>query len=344
MGYKIAVVGAGIYGSVAAIKLAEAGHTVHLFDPLGAMYAASAINQRRVHSGYHYPRSAETISEILEAKTEFVEMFADSIIHGARHFYAIPKQGSLTSVPDYVRVMETNNLPLKEVHPAWMNFDFIEACWSVDEDLYDADRVRAHVLRDLGRLNVPFAQRRFETSEEPEYDFVIYATYGLSGSHLHLFGKTRFQVAEKILVRLPDELKKVALVVVDGPFTAFDMYDEETSLFGSARHTNHWTTHNESDPVPQPYAELLNRKTWEPVPFTRFQAMVDDAVLTAPAARDAEYLGSRFTMRIVEDSPSDDRRILHIGRPQANIFHIFSGKVVSAVKAARLIRSAIEAT
>jgi glycine/D-amino acid oxidase-like deaminating enzyme len=62
MGAKIAVAGAGIYGATAAIRLAEQGHQVHLFDPLGLLRAASAINQYRVHAGYHYPRSAETIS------------------------------------------------------------------------------------------------------------------------------------------------------------------------------------------------------------------------------------------------------------------------------------------
>ncbi len=59
---KVAVAGAGVYGANIAISLAEAGHDVHLFDPLGVLRAASAINQYRIHSGYHYPRSPETIT------------------------------------------------------------------------------------------------------------------------------------------------------------------------------------------------------------------------------------------------------------------------------------------
>ena len=50
---KIAVAGAGIYGATTALRLAARGHRVTLFDPLGIMQAASAINQYRVHSGYH---------------------------------------------------------------------------------------------------------------------------------------------------------------------------------------------------------------------------------------------------------------------------------------------------
>ena len=64
MGAKVAVAGAGIYGATVAIRLAELGHDVRLFDPLGILRAASAINQYRVHAGYHYPRSLETIQEM----------------------------------------------------------------------------------------------------------------------------------------------------------------------------------------------------------------------------------------------------------------------------------------
>ena len=37
-------------------------------------------------------------------------------------------------------------------------------------------------------------------------------------------------MAEKILIALPVELHGIALVVVDGPFTAFDPYGEFTSV------------------------------------------------------------------------------------------------------------------
>src|SRR5208282_2018600 len=96
MGAKIALAGAGIYGATAAIRLAEQGHQVHLFDPLGVLRAASAINQYRVHAGYHYPRSPETIREIAEARTEFTQAFAPAIVKNCRYYYAIPKEHSLT--------------------------------------------------------------------------------------------------------------------------------------------------------------------------------------------------------------------------------------------------------
>jgi hypothetical protein len=136
----------------------------------------------------------------------------------------------------------------------------------------------------------------------------------------------------------------VALVIVDGPFTAFDPYGSSgRSLFGSAKNTNHWSTANPDDPIPAEYAGILNQAEFTPVPFTRFEAMRADCCRAVPAAREAQYLGSRFTIRVVESNPDQDRRILHIREGAPGEFHIFSGKVVSAVKAARLICDRISA-
>jgi hypothetical protein len=344
MGAKIAVAGAGIYGATVAIRLAEHGHQVQLFDPLGVLRAASAINQYRVHAGYHYPRSSETISEIAEARAEFTQAFADAIVTNSRHYYAIPKENSLTPPDLYEAVMHQHGLPLKACCPDWMNFDFIDKCYEVQENIYDPDVLRSLVEARLQANGIRLQRREFTHEMRPDYDFVIWATYGLGPSR-GLFKAAKYQVAEKMLIELPPQLHGVALVVVDGPFTAFDPYGSSTrSLFGSAKNTNHWTTTNPDAPIPEPYAGILNKPEFEPVPFTRFAAMRADCCLTVPAAKDALYIGSRFTIRVVEDNPDHDRRVLYVREGAPGEIHIFSGKVVSAVKAARLVCEMVAGT
>ncbi|HEY8714180.1 MAG TPA: FAD-dependent oxidoreductase [Candidatus Acidoferrum sp.] len=342
MGARIAVAGAGIYGATAAIRLAERGHHVTLFDPLGIMQAASAINQYRVHSGYHYPRSAETISETLEARREFVEAFSPAIVQNSRHYYAIPREGSRTSPDEYERIMQSHGLPLRPCRPEWMSFDFIERCYEVEENIYDPDALRALIEARTSELGVVFERQTFSGELRGRYDHVLWATYGMAASR-KIFKIAKYQVAEKILVELPANLRHVALVVVDGPFTAFDPYGSSNySLFGSAKHTNHWTTTDAQEEIPETYAQLLNRPKFVAMPNTRFASMREDCALSVPGARDAKYLGSRFTIRVVEDSPEDDRRTLYVEEGAPGEIHIFSGKVVGAVKAARMVCKKIE--
>lgn len=339
---KIAIAGAGIYGATAAIRLAEHGHHVHLFDPLGVMCAASAINQYRIHSGYHYPRSPETIAEIQEARREFVDTFGPAVVRNCRNYYAIPHRESRTSPRCYEETMSQNGLNLKICRPDWLDYDFIDACYEVDERVYDADVLRALIAERLRSSGVRFEQRAFSDAMRDAYDFVVWATYGMGPSR-GVFARAKYQVAEKMLIQLPASLHHVALVVVDGPFTGFDPYgSSHQSLFGSAKHTNHWSTTDAAEPVPEPYASRLNGDRFEPVPFTNFEAMRADAARAVPAAADAVYLGSRFVMRVVEDNPDHDRRILYVIDGQPGELHIFSGKVVSAVKAARLVQQRID--
>lgn len=337
MGAKIAVAGAGIYGATVAIRLAEQGHAVRLFDALGILCAASAINQYRVHAGYHYPRSPETIRETLEVRSEFIRAFEPAIVRNSRHYYAIPKQGSRTSPDVYEKVMKDHGLPLKPCRPEWMNFAFIDRCYEVLEHIYDPDALRQLVEAQIRSLRIPFERKPFTAKMRPDFDFVVWATYGLGPSR-RVFNIAKFQVAEKMLIELPASLQHVALVVVDGPFTAFDPYGSSArSLFGSAKNTNHWSTTDPDEPIPEPYAGILNEPEFRPVPFTRFEAMRRDCCEPVPGAKGARYIGSRFTIRVVEDNPEHDRRILHLQESAPGEIHIFSGKVVSAVKAARLV-------
>jgi hypothetical protein len=264
MSARIAIAGAGIYGATTAIRLAEQGHRVSLFDPLGIMQAASAINQYRVHSGYHYPRSPETIRETMQARAEFIEAFAPAIVRNSRHYYAIPREGSRTAPEEYENIMRSHGLALRPCRPDWMSFEFIDRCYEVDENIYDPDTLRVVIESRIKALGIKFERRSFSGAARTEYDFVIWATYGLGPSR-EIFKVAKYQVAEKILIELPSQLQNIALVVVDGPFTAFDPYGSSArSLFGSAKHTNHWTSTDTEAPVPTRYAELLNRPEFTP--------------------------------------------------------------------------------
>ena len=85
---KIAVIGAGLFGATVAIKLADNGFEVDLFEKENdILQAASGINQYRLHRGYHYPRSKETGKSSREAHPLFNEHYGEAVIDGHSHYY-----------------------------------------------------------------------------------------------------------------------------------------------------------------------------------------------------------------------------------------------------------------
>jgi hypothetical protein len=181
--------------------------------------------------------------------------------------------------------MKDHGLTLKSCRPAWMNFGFIDRCYEVAEHIYDPDVLRELVESRVRALSIPFEQKAFTEEMRSDYDFVVWATYG-RGPSRRVFKIAKFQVAEKMLIELPEALQHVALVVVDGPFTAFDPYGSSNrSLFGSARNTNHWTTTDPDEPVPQPYAAILDEPKFRPVRLRASKRCARIAVNPCPARK-----------------------------------------------------------
>ena len=71
---KIAVIGAGFYGSYIALKLADKGHKVILIDPEDKS-SATLHCQARLHSGMFYVRSIKDLLSCARNFTKFLNIF-----------------------------------------------------------------------------------------------------------------------------------------------------------------------------------------------------------------------------------------------------------------------------
>ena len=106
---KIAVVGAGIFGVTIALKLDEY-YDVTLFESSrDILTAASRANQLRLHRGYHYPRSPDTVKTLLESIEFFTNEYKHSIVDSYDHFYCIAKEKSMTSPEQYLKFCDDFN-------------------------------------------------------------------------------------------------------------------------------------------------------------------------------------------------------------------------------------------
>ena len=99
---RIAIIGGGIFGIASSIILAK-NHQVELFEKNSELLqSASGSNQFRVHRGYHYPRSPDTVKDIIQSENSFKEIFSDAVLTNFEHHYCISKENSLTSAKQFL--------------------------------------------------------------------------------------------------------------------------------------------------------------------------------------------------------------------------------------------------
>jgi len=95
MSPKVAVIGGGLFGSVASCHLSRNGYEVHLFEKNESLLSGTtARNTNRLHLGFHYPRDWETASQSLQAASKFIEEFPKAIrldCHGVFGQWALLK-------------------------------------------------------------------------------------------------------------------------------------------------------------------------------------------------------------------------------------------------------------
>ena len=118
----VAIVGCGIFGAMTAIRLAEIGIGVTIFDSNARpLQGASLNNQNRLHLGFHYPRDDETASQCIRGFDEFRSEFSDCILDNFDNAYFIATEGSLTSPDEYLRFCRKHQLDFKEIDPNLFN-------------------------------------------------------------------------------------------------------------------------------------------------------------------------------------------------------------------------------
>lgn len=348
LGANIAVIGAGIFGATAAIELAKAGHQVTLFESRDdILQAASGINQYRMHRGYHYPRSQETIASCMDATPLFEAEYTDAIISHLTHYYAIAKEGSKVSGHEYLTVLDTSGLPYTVTNPEHIHKDMVDVVISADENLYDPNKLREIVRERIAAQGIELRLgSKVHIAELDNFDAVVVATYAALNDTIHEGAQKsyQFEVCEKIVVEIPPELRGVSTVIMDGPFMCIDpLGDTGYAVMGHVEHAVHHRSVGSSPVVPEELRDYLNRGVIERPKVSNVEKFLDAASIFMPALKDAKHVGSMFTIRtVLPRVDHTDERPTIVRQVNDRIFTIYSGKVGNSVKAARDVVQRIE--
>ncbi len=348
----VAVIGAGIFGCTTALQLKKEGFAVTLFDKASdIMQAASGINQYRMHRGYHYPRSSETIRSCLEATPVFEKEFAEAIISHLPHYYAIAKEGSKLSSEEYLQVLREHNLPYNIETPPHIQSDMVAVTVRVEENLYDPDKLRTIVRQRLIDADVTLVlNREVHVGELDEYDFIVVATYADFNTALKnrsdVHRDYQYEVCEKLVVELPHELRGISTVVMDGPFMCFDpLGDTGYAVMGHVDHAIHKRSFGTYADVPVHLQGVLNKGIITNPEHTNFEKFIEDGARFVPALARAKHVGSMYTIRtVLPKVDATDERPTIIESLDHRVFTIYSGKVGNSVQAARDVVAMITKT
>lgn len=338
---NIAVIGGGIFGCVSAIKLQQSGHNVSIFEQYSnILQAASGINQYRLHSGYHYPRSSETVVQSMIGLETFGAEYGDCL-QGRfdSHYYAISKESDVDPIR-YINFMLENKLPFVELlnqYPKIIDGKKISDMFLVPEQSIHIGRLKDKLLHQINSLGINLnLSTKFEREQLSEYEIVVNAAY--SNSNFILPDDQRidyqFELCEKPIVALHEGFARTSIVIIDGPFGCIDPYPQMgCHVLGHVEHAIHHQSIGHFPEVPPEFDSYLNSPLIYQRSITKINDFVNALEIYFPTIRNGfQHLGSMYTIRtVLPMREHDDARPSYITKHSDRLYSIFSGKIGTCV-------------
>ena len=341
---RIAIVGGGIFGIASSIILAK-NHQVELFEKNNELLqSASGSNQYRIHRGYHYPRSPETVTEIIKSENSFKEIFSDAILTNFEHYYCISKENSITSADQFLAFCNKFQLEYTKSELSFINKNNIEICVRVKESVYDPKKLKQVCLKKLKEQNIKI-HLNSEVDEDlfEEFDRVVICTYANTNQLLKKYptkqDEYQFELCEKPVVKLPESFKNKSVVIMDGPFMCIDpLGNTDLHLLCNVVHEIHQTNIGKYPHIDKKFIDLIDKGIIKNPSQTNFPKFIESTVGFIPEIKKAEHVGSMFTYRAVPPRVEEtDARPTIVKEIDSKIVALFSGKITTCVEAARKV-------
>ncbi len=362
---RVAIVGGGLFGVMAALKLSQNGFAVTIFEKQsGVLLGASYINQNRLHMGYHYPRSDQTARDACLHQAEFQALFPEAVVDDFEHYYCVAREESHVTGDEFKAFCDRLSLPYEEIWPSsiTLNPDAVETAILVPEKLYDANVLRKSLRQMLDRepnvsvmlntelLGINQFHDGFEIHfhglagiERMNVDAVINATYSNINRLISMLGcaprSYQFELCEVAVVKVPWE-SRVGCGVMDGPFFgilpfgksgSYLLYDVEISVL--ERTLGASPTFNRD--VAYYDHEIIRAE--------RFRRYVQKASRYIREMANCLHLYSTYVPRVVlANRDSDDARPTEILEHANGVWSIFAGKISLAIPTADQLTRAIQ--
>ena len=351
---KILIIGAGLFGSVIASKLATNKHfKIDLVEKNnGVMQLASLNNHNRMHLGYHYLRSIKTAEQSVEGILSFMFDYGEAVITQFPNYYAIANQNSKTTAKDFAEFCDRVGISYDEAYPdrGLLNPSKIEACFKVPEPIFDYDILKRNIEQQLNQENITLYLNtscnglehkgdRFVAKlndDVKEYDVVVNATYaGINRINSYLGIPLKKLLYEDVLIPyFLYPMSRTGLTVMDGEFC---------SVMPKGINKNEFLLYHVKHSVLNSFIGERNQCQQTTLSSDTISNMYQKSAEFYPFLKEIKHVNYWRTIRAVYEN-SDDARLSEIFTyPEVdNYYTILSGKVCTCVQVAIEIKHKIE--
>ena len=362
------IVGGGIFGVYAALHLSRKGQRIIVLEKeKELMKKASIVNQARLHSGYHYPRSVATARMSDDNKQRFTEDHREFINFSFAKYYAIDKFGSFTDAAQFERFSKYIGIRCDRVegHPLF-NYNRLEALYETTEYSFDPYLI-AQYYRELieadNHIEIMFETtiRQAEASGNHwlvetnkgviSAAQVINATYSVSNAINDIFKVENIdlmhEISEIALLTSP-QVGDIGLTVMDGPFGSVMPYGLSGLLsLSSVPYTHHKVSYEScptfdcqegvSDCSPSA-SGICNNCTAKP--HSNYQKMKQQMLRYFSPEVEFNYFSSLFTIKskLMANFIDDGRpTVIQVLNDNPRFYCIFAGKINSIYEIEKVV-------
>lgn len=346
------VVGGGFYGANIAIYLKRKrgiDRVILLERGKQLLGRSSAINQARVHRGYHYLRSFTTAHRSIVNAPRFEADFGSAIFRDFTNLYAIARRNSKVTVKQTERFCREIGIALEPAPPPLAKLfapTLIEKVYLARENVFDADLLRDIMVDRLATAGVELRMEHDVTGFAQDADGVhldilsasgparldgdiaFNCTYSRLQASLGPAGDSPFglkhEISEMVLIAPPPPLAGLGVTVMDGAFfSTMPFPSRGLHTLSHVRYTPHlsWA----EDGVTDPYAALAGYHRQ-----SHADRMIRDAGRYLPAMLGAEVKSSLFEVKtVLARNEGDDGRPILFRRhaPHGRLFSVLGGKI-----------------
>ncbi|MEO6536935.1 MAG: FAD-dependent oxidoreductase [Candidatus Paceibacterota bacterium] len=358
-GFKIAVIGGGIFGTNIAMELSNIAGVTLFEKNTGLLQEGSYVNQMRHHLGYHYPRSNETVEEVQKSLEPFEALYEKAILRDAPTFYSIAREGSLVTSEEFKQFCKRHKLAFTKakVPNHLLSESEIELSFKVTEPRYDLGILKGLVEKYLKAKPQLTVRKGWEVTscsirsdgkktltyktphgiKTEDFDIVINATYARINQFASALNfalvPIRVDHAEALIITLP--IDPICITVIDGPF----------ATLMPTGNKNEFVLYHALESMHDRYVPEDGRIRRARMNITREKEIIEACTILFPILKDAVVVESRIVHRgVIANHEYDDRRTADIFDHGFGCYSVLSGKILTSVYTGGRLRDIVGGT